>query len=52
MPNKHGTITFSLSDEIKIAIEELAKRRSVSQGAICKVAITKFLEEEFKDETK
>ena len=46
MPNKYGTITFCLSDEIKSLIEHLARKRNVSQGAICKIAISKFLESE------
>ncbi|MFH1399470.1 MAG: hypothetical protein ABIG95_05150 [Candidatus Woesearchaeota archaeon] len=46
MPNKYGTITFCLPDKAKLDIEDLARRRNVSQAAICKIAISKFLEVE------
>lgn len=46
MVNKQGVINFTLSDEVKIAIEQLAKKRQISEGAICRYAITKYLENE------
>ena len=40
------SVVFGLTEEIKEKLEELAQRRQVSQGALCRIAITKFLEQE------
>ena len=42
------SILFSLNEDTKQRLELLASRRQLSQGAICRYAITKFLEEEMK----
>ena len=40
------SVLFSLNEETKQRLEQLASKRQVSQGALCRYAITKFLENE------
>ena len=46
MPNKQGYINFSIPDDMKETIEQIAKKRGVSEGALCRYALSHFLEKE------
>ena len=45
------SLIFGLSEETKTKLEQLAKKREVSQGALCRIAITKFIEEQLQNDT-
>ena len=46
MPNKHGVINFTIPTDMKATIEQIAKKRGVSEGALCRYALSHFLEKE------
>ena len=44
--NLGKSVLFSLNEQTKQRLEQLASKRQVSQGALCRYIITKFLENE------
>lgn len=46
------SLVFGLSEETKNKLELLAQRRQISQGALCRFAITKFLEQESQNDQR
>ena len=49
MKEKSTPLLFYLPEDIKEAVERLAIRRGLSQGAVCRIAITKLLEAEHEN---
>lgn len=45
MKQKSIPLLFYLPEDIKEAVEKLADRRGLSQGAVCRIALTRLLEE-------
>lgn len=48
--NLNKSIVFNLSEDTKNRLEKLAERRQISQGALCRYAITEFIERNIQNE--
>ena len=46
MVNRLGVINFRISDEMKQKVERLAEKLEISEGAVCRMALSKHLEKE------